>query len=429
MLEVKREVVVEFVSEKYRKEGVVPSARKILKEFDLNHAMFYKAFPGGIKEVCKEADVQLPSERFEFVKKALRTKGRSEMHNFDLDFEKSELEAKVKELDYSFRSNTEDVKDQPFWRSRREQFKQLCDQLIKRINDVKEPSDLGALEREYQKLKDLYMTITGESTPSDKIEGERKQLAQLREERQELEKWKKAVEERLGMPLEKLITVIRELATLNDSSGLTVEQVQLVGQFVSQASERGFKPKTLVGYVAEHSQTMWNLDTYRAEKERLESEIEKLREERDRLDAKVTNLEAKVKSLTEEVHVLEEVRKTALKMLNRDMELIGKATLNKIMLAKVCSYCVDVLVNRIENDPRFQGMIIGASFNRPLGPFITKFGKIVKENADEVKQEIATLPFIEKLLGKAERNASLPNYEANHGKSFRSPTLSDILDV
>jgi len=428
MLEVKRRVI-EFVSEKYRKEGVVPSVRKILKEFGLNRAFFYKAFPGGIREICKEADVQLPSERFELVKKALRTKGRSEMHNFDLDFKKSELEAKVKELDYSFHSNTEDVKDQPFWRSKREQFKQLCDQLIKRINDVKEPSDLEALEREYQKLKDLYMTIIGESTPSDKIEGERKQLARLREEHQELEKWKKAVEERLGMPLEKLVTIIRELATLNDRFGLTVEQVQLIWQFVSQASENGFNPKTLAGYVAEHSQTMWNLDADYAEKERLESEIEKLREERDMLDAKVTNLEAKVKSLTEEVHVLEEVRKTALKMLNQDMELIGKATLNKITLAKMYSYCVDLLVDKIENDPRFQGMIIGASFNRPLGPFITKFGKIVKENADEVKQEIATLPFIEKLLGKTERNASPPNYEANHGKSFRSPTLSDILDV
>jgi hypothetical protein len=222
MLEVKRRVI-EFVSEKYRKEGVVPSVRKILKEFGLNRAFFYKAFPGGIREVCKEADVQLPSERFELVEKALRTKGRSERHNFDLDFKKSELEAKVKEIDYSFHSNTEDVKDEPFWRSRREQFKQLCDQLIKRINDVKEPSDLEALEREYQKLKYLYLTITGESTLSDKVEGERKQLAQLREERLELEKWKRATEERLGMPLEKLITVIRELATLNDSSGLTVE--------------------------------------------------------------------------------------------------------------------------------------------------------------------------------------------------------------
>jgi DNA repair exonuclease SbcCD ATPase subunit len=273
------------------------------------------------------------------------------------------------------------------------------------------------------------MTTTGESTPSDKIEGERKQLTQLREERQELEKWQKAMEERLGMPLEKLITVIRELATLNDRFGLTVEQVQLVEQFLSQASEKGFNPKTLVGYVAKHSQTMWDLDAYHVEKERLESEIEKLREERERLAAKVSDLEAKVKSLTEEVHVLEEVRKTASKMLNQEMELIGKATLNKVTLAKMHSYCVDMLVDKIENDPRFQGMIIGASFNRPLGPLVTKFSKIVKENADEVKQEIASLPFIEKLLEKAERNAPPPNYEASHRKSFRSPTLSDILDV
>jgi len=428
MLEVKREVV-EFVSEKFRKEGVVPSVRNILKEFGLNRAFFYKAFPGGIREVCKEADVQLPSERFELVKKALRTKGRSERDNFDLDFKKSELEAKVKELDYSFRSNTEDVKDQPFWRSKREQFKQLCDQLIKRINDVKEPSDLEELGREYQKLKDLYLTITGESTPSDKIEGERKQLAQLQEKNQELEKWKKAVEERLGMPPEKLITVIRELATLNDRFGLTVEQVRLVGQFLSQASENGFNPKTLAGYLVEYSQTMWDLDTYHAEKERLKGETEKLREERDRLDAKVSDLEAKVKSLTEEVHVLVEVRKTTSKMLNQEMELIGKATLNKNMLAKVCSHCVDMLVDRIENDPRFQGMIIGASFNRLLSPLVTKFSKIVKENADEVNQEISTLPFVEKLLEKTERNASLPNYEANRGNRFTRPTLSDILDV
>jgi predicted nuclease with TOPRIM domain len=174
---------------------------------------------------------------------------------------------------------------------------------------------------------------------------------------------------------------------------------------------------------------MWDLDAYHAEKERLESEIEKLREERDRLDAKVTNLEAKVKSLTEEVHVLEEVRKTTSEMLNQDMGLIGKATLNKITLAKVCSDCVDMLVDKIENDPRFQGMIIGASFNRSLGPLVTKFRKIVKENADEVKQEIATLSFIEKLLRKAERNASPPNYEANRGNRFTRPTLSDILDV
>jgi len=158
-------------------------------------------------------------------------------------------------------------------------------------------------------------------------------------------------------------------------------------------------------------------------------ETEKLREERDRLDAKVSDLEAKVKSLTEEVRVLEEVRKTTSKMLNQEMELIGKATLNKITLAKVCSYCVDLLVDRIENDPRFQGMIRGASFNRSLGPLMTKFRKIVKENADEVKQEIAAFSFIEKLLEKSERNASPPNYEANRGNRFTSPTLSDILDV
>jgi len=156
MIKVKRKIT-EFVSEKYRKKGVAPSVRQILQELDLNRTLFYKAFPGGLREVCEKAGVQLPSERLKLVKQALRTKERSaersERGGFDPEFKRSELEAGIRELGYTFQLETEGVKDKPYWRARREQFDHLCDWMFKRLKEVEEPKALKALYRGSRSLR------------------------------------------------------------------------------------------------------------------------------------------------------------------------------------------------------------------------------------------------------------------------------------
>ena len=56
-----------------------------------------------------------------------------ECEGFDFGYRRSELEAMVRELGYVFKLRTEDVKDEPYWRARREQFSSLCKWMPKRI--------------------------------------------------------------------------------------------------------------------------------------------------------------------------------------------------------------------------------------------------------------------------------------------------------
>jgi hypothetical protein len=435
MIEVKRKIT-EFVSEKYRKKGVVPSVRQILQHLDLNRTLFYEAFPGGLREVCEEAGVRLPSERLKLVKQALKAKERSaersERGGFDLEFKRSELETKARELNYSFQFNTEGVKNQPYWRSRREQFNQLCDWFVKRLREVKEPSDLKALAGAFQKLKNHYVMVVGGLTLSDKIEEQKKLLMQLERRCLEYQRWQDATEKRYGVPLDEILPVISELATAKERFGLTVEQVQSTGQFVSQAAKVGWEPKTLVCYVAEHFQTLLDLDALHGEKRRLKSEIEELREERRGLLVEISNLEAENRRIAEEVRALRVVENSTAKILNQEMELVAKANINNILLGKMCLYGVDALVDGIQNDPRLQRMLTEASLNPSLHPQITMFAEIVQENADRIKQEITKLSLIasivEKLQGKTEGSTSARNDEGDREKRHTPSELSTIFE-
>lgn len=441
-----RKEVIKFVSDKYRKEGVVASINEILERFNTYRAFLYAAFPGHQKEICQEAHVPLPIKRRKQVERALRAKKRpikrSERGDFDFVFERSELEAGIRELGYTFQLETEGVKDKPYWRARREQFDHLCDWMFKRLKEVEEPKDLKALYRGFQKLKAHYVKTIGGLTLSDKIEEQKKLLMQMEGRCLEYQRWQDAIEKRYEVPLDGMLPVIAELATAKERFGLTVEQVQSTGQFVSQMAKVGWKPETLAWYVAEHFQTLLDLDALHGEKRRIKSEIEELWKERGRLLLKVknlrdenSNLETENRKIAEEAHALKVVRKTTAKMLSKDMELLGKADMNNALLAKMCSYGVDALVDGMQNDPRFQGMLMEASLNPSLHPQVTTFAEIVKENAEQIKQKVTALSFIvsivEKLQGKAKGSTSSSNDEGDREKRLTPselPTIFEPLD-
>lgn len=286
------------------------------------------------------------------------------------------------------------------------------------------------------------MKTIGGLTLSDKIEEQKKLLAQLERRCLEYQRWQAATERLYGAPLEKMLPVIAELATAKERFGLTVEQVQSTGQFVSQAAKVGWEPKTLVCYVAEHFRTLLDLDALHGEKRRLKSEIEELREERGGLLVRISNLRDEISNLgaenrriAKEVHALKVVKNTTAKILNQEMELIGKANMNNILLGKMCLYGVDALVDGIQNDPRFQRMLMEASLNPSLHPQITMFDEIVQENADRIKQEMTTLSLIasivEKLQRKTEGSTSPSNDEGNREKRLTPselPTIFQPLD-
>jgi len=65
-----RREVVDFVSGTYAEEGFVSTVRDLLTCFGLSRDAFYGAFPGGMREVCREAGVPIPEERYRAVARA-----------------------------------------------------------------------------------------------------------------------------------------------------------------------------------------------------------------------------------------------------------------------------------------------------------------------------------------------------------------------
>ncbi|MFH0897099.1 MAG: hypothetical protein V1850_03500 [Candidatus Bathyarchaeota archaeon] len=80
--------VIEFVKSYFNAEGKVPSIAKILTECRTNRAAFYRCFPLGLSEACKEAFVPEPSERMRRVQTALLEKVRKKG---DADLKQSEM--------------------------------------------------------------------------------------------------------------------------------------------------------------------------------------------------------------------------------------------------------------------------------------------------------------------------------------------------
>lgn len=94
-----RDRIIEYVRRKYKERGRVPSIREILREFGIYRTLFYRIFPRGLREVCEEANVPLPEECAK-LSKALGAKKRllRERGDFEFEYKKSELEARVREL-------------------------------------------------------------------------------------------------------------------------------------------------------------------------------------------------------------------------------------------------------------------------------------------------------------------------------------------
>jgi hypothetical protein len=65
-----RREVVDFVSRTYAEMGFVPTVRDLLRRFGRSRDAFYGVFPGGMREICREAGVPIPEERYRAVAKA-----------------------------------------------------------------------------------------------------------------------------------------------------------------------------------------------------------------------------------------------------------------------------------------------------------------------------------------------------------------------
>ena len=146
--------IVEYVSRRYEEEGRVPSVRQILREFGIYRALFYQMFPEGLEELCRKAKVPFPADRARLAE-AMKAKGRSakklsiEHGDFDFEYRKSDLEARVRELGYTFKLRTEDVKNEPYWRAKREQFSSLCNWMLKRVRKAETSAELEAIAEDF----------------------------------------------------------------------------------------------------------------------------------------------------------------------------------------------------------------------------------------------------------------------------------------
>jgi hypothetical protein len=65
-----RREIVEYVNVSYTQEGIVSTVRDLLNFFEsftahkLSRDAIYHAFPGGMREICREAGVPVPEERY-----------------------------------------------------------------------------------------------------------------------------------------------------------------------------------------------------------------------------------------------------------------------------------------------------------------------------------------------------------------------------
>ena len=60
-----RREIVDFVHYSYTDEGgIVSTVKDLLKGLELSRYAIYHAFPGGMREICREAGVPVPEERY-----------------------------------------------------------------------------------------------------------------------------------------------------------------------------------------------------------------------------------------------------------------------------------------------------------------------------------------------------------------------------
>jgi len=109
-------------------------------------------------------------------------------------------------------------------------------------------------------------------------------------------------------------------------------------------------------------------------------------------------LRAEKRRIAEGVHAIKVVRSTTAKMLNEEMEIIGKAEMNNFTLGSMYKMGVDALADAIVNDLRFQGILMKAIANPSLAEQIKTFAEIVQEKANQIKQEATKLSIIAEIL-------------------------------
>jgi len=282
--------------------------------------------------------------------------------------------------------------------AKREQFSHLCDWLLKKLTRAKASAELEATAEDFQKLKMHYVRTVGYLTLSDRIEQQKEILTRLQRQCSQLEEQLRTLQEKLGMPIERALTVISELASTKSQFGLSAEQVKLVGRFVAEMTRRGWSPETLCWYVSRHFQTLLDLDSLEGEKRRLEGEIEKLAERKNELYKEISCLRRVKERIAEEAHALKVVRDSLLKTLNEEMEILGKAEINSMMAGDMYKAGADALVTAIQNDSRFLAILMTSALNENLAKQTETFTQIVKENAEKIKQEATNLSAIAELL-------------------------------
>jgi hypothetical protein len=85
MMSVKNDIV-KFAREYYSKHGELPSVRTLSRKF--RGIRLYSVFPEGIRQLCKEAGVPVPTSRLKAVSKALKARvearARSDVNRLDM---------------------------------------------------------------------------------------------------------------------------------------------------------------------------------------------------------------------------------------------------------------------------------------------------------------------------------------------------------
>ena len=105
----RRPEILRFFKDEYVKTKEALSVGKIRKKFELSNKGFYKLFPNGVMELCEQANVPVPKDRYERVEKASAAKRAIKKESACLiEGDREFLELKQKES--TFKAHAEDIK-------------------------------------------------------------------------------------------------------------------------------------------------------------------------------------------------------------------------------------------------------------------------------------------------------------------------------
>jgi len=156
----------------YIKKHPEATVRQITKAAGMKSmSIFYSIFPGGLKDLCKLADISFDATRKKRIEKATdaRTSPPIEVRHdipilsqFNLAQRISSIEAGIESLNREFQIRTTDKKDEPYWFSQRKRIAELKDlaiSMIRSINDEKSYFDAHLI---YLNLMVEFSKLIGE---------------------------------------------------------------------------------------------------------------------------------------------------------------------------------------------------------------------------------------------------------------------------